>query len=54
MRLKKAIAAAIALLNQANKAKTDAIAKKDVAKAIAALEKGLKFASGDGGDDKNP
>ncbi len=51
MRLKKAITAAIALLHRAHKSKSDATTRKDVGKAIAALEKGLKFASGDGGDD---
>jgi hypothetical protein len=54
MRLKKAIAAAIALLNKAHKAKSDAAARKGVANAITALEKGLKFSSGDGGSDPNP
>ncbi len=54
MRLKKAITAAIALLHKAQKAKSNATTRKDVQKAIAALERGLGFAVDDGGSDILP
>ena len=52
--MKKAIAAAIALLHKAQKSTSAATARKDVLKAIGILEKALKKGDGSGDPGDNP